>query len=198
MRKRPTQVRAQQTVGTILTAVMHILEREGAPRLTTNHIAERAGFSVGTVYQYFPDKRAILSALADHGQKIAQDDMLAAVRAAAPCNLETVARIIVRGTVQCNCAYRDKVKAMLLSRFDRREFEHVKERHDVFGDFVREVLAEFAPGEIRDLGPTGGYVLVSAMLGAIQCAFLADSPLPQSAEFEEELVRMFVAYVRRD
>lgn len=196
MRKRPIQARSNQTVSTILAAVARVLEREGSDRLTTSHVAECAGFSVGTIYQYFPDKRAMLSALADYGQEKAQDAMLAAVRRASPCDLETVARIIVRGTIQCNSDFADKVSAMIVSRFDRREFEHVRERHDIFAAFVHGVLTEFAAPEIRHLSPTACFVLVSALLGPIQCAVLADSSNVWTQELEDELTQLFVAYTR--
>lgn len=194
MRKRPVQQRSNQTVETILASVERILEREGAERLTTSHVAERAGFSVGTVYQYFPDKRAMLSALADCGQQRAQDEMYAEASRAAPCSLETVARIVVRGTLRCNSDFADKVRAMIISRFDRREFDHVKERHDIFADFIHGVLNEFAAKEIRPLSQEACFILVSALLGPIQCAYLADPAHAWSPKFEDELVHLFVTY----
>lgn len=60
-RKKPRQARATATVEAILEASAHILEREGLGSLNTNHIAERAGVSVGSLYQYFPTKQAILT-----------------------------------------------------------------------------------------------------------------------------------------
>lgn len=60
-RKKPRQARAAATVEAILQATAHILEREGLGALNTNHIAERAGVSVGSLYQYFPTKQAILT-----------------------------------------------------------------------------------------------------------------------------------------
>lgn len=62
-RRRPRQLRAQQTVAAILEAVSRILARDGIDAVTTNRIAEVAGVSIGSVYQYFPDKRAIYAAL---------------------------------------------------------------------------------------------------------------------------------------
>jgi AcrR family transcriptional regulator len=62
-RRKPRQHRAQQTVGAILDAVIRILKREGFDAVTTNRIAEVAGVSIGSVYQYFADKRAIFEAL---------------------------------------------------------------------------------------------------------------------------------------
>jgi AcrR family transcriptional regulator len=62
-RKAPRQRRSAATVDAILEAAAHILEREGLAALTTNRVAERAGASIGSLYQYFPNKEAILAAL---------------------------------------------------------------------------------------------------------------------------------------
>jgi AcrR family transcriptional regulator len=71
-RREPRQRRARQTVEAILDAVVRILKREGFDAITTNHIAEIAGVSIGSLYQYFPDKRAIFVAL--HGRHIEEID----------------------------------------------------------------------------------------------------------------------------
>jgi AcrR family transcriptional regulator len=57
-------VRSQVTYDSILQAALEVLARDGVARLTTNRVAERAGVSIGTLYQYFPDKTAILLAAA--------------------------------------------------------------------------------------------------------------------------------------
>jgi AcrR family transcriptional regulator len=64
-RRQPQQRRAQQTVEAVLDAVARVLKREGVAGVTTNRIAEVAGVSIGSLYQYFPDKRAIFAALRD-------------------------------------------------------------------------------------------------------------------------------------
>lgn len=63
-RRRPRQTRSLVTYDSILQAALEVLARDGAARLTTNRVAERAGVSIGTLYQYFPDKTAILLAAA--------------------------------------------------------------------------------------------------------------------------------------
>jgi AcrR family transcriptional regulator len=77
-RRQPKQRRALETVGAVLEAAVRILKREGVDGLTTNRIAEVAGVSIGSVYQYFPDKGAIFSAL--HRQHIAAVDRLVATQ----------------------------------------------------------------------------------------------------------------------
>jgi AcrR family transcriptional regulator len=59
-RKAPKQQRSSRLVADILEAAIRVLEKEGAPRFTMARVAERAGVSVGSLYQYFPNKESIL------------------------------------------------------------------------------------------------------------------------------------------
>ena len=59
-RKQPKQSRSEALVATILEAAVRVLAEEGAQRFTTARVAERAGVSVGSLYQYFPNKASIL------------------------------------------------------------------------------------------------------------------------------------------
>ncbi|UEM17099.1 TetR family transcriptional regulator [Bradyrhizobium barranii subsp. barranii] len=59
-RKQPQQARSSGLVAAILDAAVQVLAKEGAQRFTTARVAERAGVSVGSLYQYFPNKAAIL------------------------------------------------------------------------------------------------------------------------------------------
>jgi AcrR family transcriptional regulator len=62
-RKIPRQSRAEQTVATILEAAALILEKQGLEAFNTNLVAQRAGVSIGSLYQYFPGKDALIVAL---------------------------------------------------------------------------------------------------------------------------------------
>ncbi|SIN79262.1 TetR/AcrR family transcriptional regulator [Vannielia litorea] len=62
-RKKPAQARSLATWNAVLEAAAHILRSEGARALTTNSVAERAGVSIGSLYQYFPSKDAIIAEL---------------------------------------------------------------------------------------------------------------------------------------
>ena len=62
-RKKPAQARARETVEVILTAAAQVFSDLGYGKATTNHIARRAGVSIGSLYQYFPNKDAVLYSL---------------------------------------------------------------------------------------------------------------------------------------
>ncbi|HLL22785.1 MAG TPA: TetR/AcrR family transcriptional regulator [Kofleriaceae bacterium] len=74
-RKRPRQERSKVTVDTILAATARVLVKKGFDGLTTNAVAEAAGVSIGSLYQYFPSKEALVAALIE--QHI--DEMNAAI-----------------------------------------------------------------------------------------------------------------------
>ena len=60
LRKKPKQARSEESVSIILQAANQVLAKEGAARFTTARVAEKAGVSIGSLYQYFPNKAAIL------------------------------------------------------------------------------------------------------------------------------------------
>jgi AcrR family transcriptional regulator len=70
-RKTPVQARSTVTVEAIYEATFQVLLAVGPDRLTTTRVAERAGVSVGTLYQYFPNKQSLLlSALEKHQDRV--------------------------------------------------------------------------------------------------------------------------------
>ncbi len=79
-RKKPRQARSQATQAIIIEAAARILEAPSEPSLTTNAIAEKAGISIGSLYQYFPDKRAILASLLRREWQIMLDAMSENIR----------------------------------------------------------------------------------------------------------------------
>lgn len=64
-RKQPRQARSVATVSAILEGVAQVLETDGFEKMTTTRVAERAGTSVGTLYQYYPSKEALLVAVVE-------------------------------------------------------------------------------------------------------------------------------------
>ncbi len=94
-RKQPRQERAQSTVGAILQAAAQVFVQEGVERATTNRIAQVAGVSVGSLYQYFPSKEALVAAIIDqHRRKVIEQLSLVADNAA-ELPLEEAARAFI-------------------------------------------------------------------------------------------------------
>jgi AcrR family transcriptional regulator len=74
-RKLPAQERSRDTVDVILEAAAHVFIEKGYAAGTTNHIAQKAGVSIGSLYQYFPNKDAILVNLAEQHLESAKDEI---------------------------------------------------------------------------------------------------------------------------
>lgn len=101
LKRSAKQARSKATVETILEATAQILAREGLAKLNTNAIAKRAGVSVGSIYEYFSNKREIIDALLD--RHLAQGEA-AVLEGAAILNEdpspEDVVRALVSGAVR--------------------------------------------------------------------------------------------------
>ncbi len=86
-RKQPAQRRSHHTVDRILDAAAHVFAERGYTATTTNHVATEAGVSIGSLYQYFPNKDALLGALEERhlrSAKIAVDTLTSDWRTTAP------------------------------------------------------------------------------------------------------------------
>ncbi len=168
MRKRPQQARSRATIDAILDAAAHILGERGWAGLTTNAVAEAAGASIGSLYQYFPDKLALIDAV----RRRHFDDVLEVLRAAA--NLETprAARIavLVDGMIAMHSRH-PAAHRVLLEESPRGEDS--RSAHDLFGRECKkayEVLFEAnVPGTVDDVS-IGAQVLGAALAGAVHAA----------------------------
>lgn len=87
--KRPAQARAKFTVQAIYDAFVRIWQRDGWPGVTTRAVALETGVSVGTLYEYFPNKQALLSGYVRHGI-----ESLIAALAERPMPLERIVRLV--------------------------------------------------------------------------------------------------------
>ena len=90
-RKAPRQTRSAVTVEAIHTATIQVLLSDGVGRLTTTRVAERAGVSVGTMYQYYPHKQALLFAIVERQLDLIVTAMLTAAERLGGSDLQRVA-----------------------------------------------------------------------------------------------------------
>lgn len=156
MRRSPVQARSRATVVHILGAAAAEIDERGYDATTTTGIAERAGISVGSLYQYFPNKQALLVALADHHVREAR------VRCAelfSGCDdLDSTERI-VRRVVEAAIALHGPD-----TRLHRAMFHRVV-RTDALEARVRD-LQDALEGAVRDLLLRLGVSPAAAPLGA--------------------------------
>ncbi|HKO54004.1 MAG TPA: TetR/AcrR family transcriptional regulator [Polyangiaceae bacterium] len=103
-RKGPKQQRSKVTVAAILEATVRVLEQEGSDAATTSRIAEVAGVSVGTLYQYFANREAILDALQDREFERATDMMSRVLTRGAYRSEREVARAVIEGLLELHSA----------------------------------------------------------------------------------------------
>jgi AcrR family transcriptional regulator len=103
-RKRPKQSRSEATYAVILEAAARILEEGKGTSFTTNHVAEKAGVSVGSLYQYFSCKEEILAALIRNMRSEMLEDIAAAASLSAGECLADAATTLINASVKHHLA----------------------------------------------------------------------------------------------
>ena len=101
-RRKPRQKRAQVTVEAMLDAAVVLLKRNGAQAITTNRIAETAGVSIGSVYQYFPNKHAVFAALHERHIGLVSGVICRKIRDSAESSLEELIECLVDGMIEAH------------------------------------------------------------------------------------------------
>lgn len=101
-RKNPEQDRSRATVEAILDAAAHILVRDGYDAFNTNRVAEKAGASIGSLYQYFPNKESLLGELARRHTLELEARIDLAAPQAQRLPLEDIVRMAVEHTVRAH------------------------------------------------------------------------------------------------
>jgi AcrR family transcriptional regulator len=175
-------------VATILEATAQILETGGLAAFTTNAVAERAGVSIGTLYQYFADKNAILLALARQEMTAGLADIGRALRDPAYSSVEGRVRAMVRAMVN---AFRGRARA--------RKAVVQAILAQGMGIEMMAPIAAFIAQQPETLQPALTreqlFVLSRALMGAVRAAVVEEQPFLRSRAFEDEVVRLVVAYL---
>jgi AcrR family transcriptional regulator len=194
-RKSPVQTRSGQTVETILAAATRVLVREGAASFTTNKVAEKAGVSIGSVYQYFPNKESILAELARrHLAELERgiDDITAKARDAP---LEAVVRALIEDNVRAHLidpklhgVLTEQVQALGRFRW-QTEFEaRVTARVRAFLEARKTELA------IKDLD-LATFIVTQSVEACVHDGATARPHDMESGALAGELTRMIVSYL---
>ena len=193
-RKHPQQARSNELVAAVLEAAVQVLTTEGAQRFTTARVAERAGVSVGSLYQYFPNKAAILFRL--------QSDEWRRTTALLRTILEDRAeppamrmRTLVHAFVRSECDEAPVRLALNDAAPLYRDAPETAEAREagarIFDTFVAEALPHAAPAR-RSLA-TG---LIKTALSEVGSSFsAAPRTLPEIAAYADALADMLCAYL---
>ena len=194
-RKQPKQARSTELVAAILDAAAQVLAKEGAHRFTTARVAEKAGVSVGSLYQYFPNKAAILfrlqsdewrqttgllRAILEDRQRPPLDRLRALVHAfiRSECD-EAAMRVALNDAAPL---YRDAPEAQQA----RSSGEHTVQT------FMKEALPE-ASGPVRTMAGD----LIVATLSQVGKHFSETPRTPAEIEiYADAMADMFCSYVR--
>jgi AcrR family transcriptional regulator len=194
-RKTPKQRRSRETVDAILDATARVLVEEGYERATTNHIAAVAGVSVGSLYQYFPSKEALVAALVERHA----EHMLAMLGQMAADLMD----------VPLAQAVRLYVRAVLTHHAEEPELHRVLVSHaahlglGAWGALearARKLVVAYLAERRREILPRdlelAAFVLVSAVEAVTHRAVLERDRDPRA--FEEEICALVLRYLVGD
>ncbi|MBL7261088.1 TetR/AcrR family transcriptional regulator [Paractinoplanes lichenicola] len=195
-RRKPRQVRAELTRDRILNAAAHIFTEHGYAAGTTNHIAEHARVSIGSLYQYFPNKDAILAALLvrhiDRGAWTEAADL-----DLTEGSLQATVRALVRDAIDNHSDDPRLLRIMIEEASFSQELLDAIDRHGRLRvGQVREVLARHPDVRVTELDTAAELILFTVEMNTHK--IMADPRSVTVETFESELVNMVTRYLRGD
>jgi AcrR family transcriptional regulator len=194
LRRRPTQRRAVETVEAVLDATVRLLKRSGSGGITTNRIAEVAGVSIGSLYQYFPNRGAIFNALhqrhIDQIDRMIQDVVVEHARA----SLKDLVRAIIEAMVKFH-AIDPALPELLMTEVPHRAGGTIDFARRLHGLFLLAISSRAQ--ELKRRRNLDAVVFVVAqMIDALSHGTaLLRPPALSLAEAQEEAVRAVMAYL---
>lgn len=193
-RKQPQQARSTELVATILQAAVQVLAREGAARFTTARVAEKAGVSVGSVYQYFPNKAAILFRLQADEWRETGETLRRILEDARKPPLERL-RVLVHTFIKSECDEADMRVALNDAAPLYRNAPQAQEAKAAVGRTIERFMREAAPHASESARALAGE-LIRSTLSAVGHDFSAS---PRSAgeikAYAGAVSDMFCAYI---
>src|SRR5271154_3918614 len=194
-RKHPRQARSTELVATILEAAAQVLAREGAQRFTTARVAEKAGVSIGSLYQYFPNKASILFRLQSDEWRQTTELLRVILEDGRRPPLERL-RALVHAFIRSECDEAGMRVALNDAAPLYRDAPEAREArasgHRTVRVFMREALPE-ASESTRALAGD----LIMTTLSQVGKHFSESSRTPAEIEaYAETMADMFCAYLR--
>lgn len=186
-RRNPKQARAQATVDAILSATFQLLEAEGEGRLTTNRIAERAGVSIGTLYQYFKDRDDILAAMGERQAQALRQKVTEIVLAAPEQDgIRTIIQALMSGIEGS-----PETRIVLMDALFRAHGESILSQHHLA--FLESIRARSDLNFV--LGRESAFVLTHAVICLLRAAAAEPELELDPVALEDELVLLVESYL---
>ena len=198
-RKNASQERSRLTVDALLEATARILVREGFDKASTNRIAEVAGVSVGSLYQYFPSKEALVAALIDRHNRQVMQAIQGELAEALKLSMEEAVRRLVSIAVKAHRVDPKLHRALTeqiprVGRLENAEFFN-RQYYVLFENYLKSRRGELS---VTDLG-LAAFVCVTSIEALTHTAVLHRKMV--SAEEVDALIeqgtRLVVGYLTR-
>ena len=190
--RKPRQDRSRYKVELILEATIRLLEAKGIEALTTNAIAAAAGVSIGTLYQYFQNKEAILEALADVEIAKMSEQVMTAMENPAftdqHMRVAAVVRAVTASYDQRQTAHR-LVMSYSLSRGSKRLAPLLEQVRDLLAK-ERDTGVFTAP-----LAPADAFVLTHAFTGVLRAMISLQADAHFEDKIADSLTRLVTKYL---
>lgn len=201
-RKSPVRTRSGATVEAIYEATIQVLLDEGPIRLTTTRVTERAGISVGALYQYFPNKQALLVAILErHFDALVRSvnevadrvERLGADGVGRP--LADLAEDLADAYVSVNMARPDEAKALYAVAGSLERGNPTSRLYERLEAATVQVLAHASDASFREVGSVA-FTLLSAVSGLVRATFEYPAAGDRSmARLRDEAVLVARAYL---
>ena len=189
-RKIPLQGRSRALCDAVLVAAARVFDRLGYEATTTNHVAELAGVSIGSLYQYFPNKDALVTALHErHGEEVA------AVTAAALTADQPTEAVVRRLVADLFALHRERPRLQALLHGPGA----FRERHAEDSPSTRALLTACAAWlrvrgrDSRDL--VDAYVLLQMTESLVHAATLEPPAFASEAALQDGVARALLAFI---
>jgi len=180
-RKQPVQQRAQETVRAVLEAATYILIEQGHEHASTNGIAERAGVNIGSLYQYFPNKQAIFTTLAEQHFRGYTAHMSGTESASLDVPLARSLRLMIHAHVSFCVANQQLARALLRYALSDARSDLVAATRRDLAQMFEAYLATRAKSELRPRDPKHAAHITVLVADAItQDALLSSAPLSEA------------------
>jgi AcrR family transcriptional regulator len=196
--RAPQQDRSRQTVEAILESAIQILEEDGLEGFKVSALAERSGYGVGTLYQYFENIDAVMLALVGLENERQRQTLLAEFSDRAASGVAQSTRDLVNLMVGTFSQRRGAHKAIIEWALSRRDVRALEGRNTFLGQMLASVSLRSQGLKLdRLLNPTEMFVLSRAFLGALRNAIWNDEADTTSPQFAEALTDLVDGYMHQ-